>query len=247
MKSCVIPLTEGRMGNFLFQAAAALAYAWDHDLNVTLPNVSAQPGKYPVYLQHLRDEQIPKMSAVTIKESGFHHQHLPFQEDWKTDKQIILDGYWQSEKYFKHHRERIINAFAYPWKSKPGWVSVHVRRGDYLRWKKKHPPVPAAWIFQAMAEFPGYKFRFFSDDIAWCKATFGFRDDCSFAAADEVNDLIEMSWCEHHICSCSTFSWWAAWLNQNPNKRIIMPKLWFVPGWNGFDVKDVVPTQWERL
>jgi len=56
-----------------------------------------------------------------------------------------------------------------------------------------------------------------------------------------------MSCCEHHICSASTFSWWGAWLSQNPNKKVIMPKLWFIPGWGGHDVKDVVPPEWIRI
>lgn len=235
------------MGNFLFQAAAALAYGWDHDMEVTMPAKPYLPKLYPIYLPHLRNKEYdPSLPLWTIKEEGFPHQELPFEESWR-EGNVMLDGYWQSEKYFLHYRASILEAFGFEWKHLPGWVSIHVRRGDYLRLREKHPPVPAGWIYDQMDKFPGFKFKFFSDDIHWCKETFGRHAHCHFSSnRDEVTDLVEMTWCEHHICSASTFSWWAAWLDQNPNKQIIMPRLWFVPGWGGLDIRDIVPTHWER-
>jgi hypothetical protein len=243
----VIPKTYGRMGNFLFQAAAALAYAWDHDLEVTMPARPYPPKHYPVYLPHLvNPAYVPSLPTVTIEEKGFPHQVLPFEESWR-DKNIVLDGYWQSEKYFKRYRDDILNHFDFGRDSLPGTVSVHVRRGDYLRLRQKHPPVTAEWMMEQMSKFPGAWFHFFSDDIAWCKSVFGRRRDCVFSEGKkEVDDLIKMSWCSSHICSASTFSWWGAWLNQNPKKRIIMPKRWFVEGWGGVDVSQIVPLEWER-
>lgn len=250
----VKPLTYGRMGNFLFQAAAAIGYALRHKIEFTVPAVTT-PGRQvfwnPVYLKHLVkpafDEKAP---TIVLKEEGMPYQVLPFDEAWRGKANVILDGYWQTEKYFKEYREEILRLFAFPWTPDPfiPLVSVHVRRGDYLKWTKKHPAVPAAWIEDAMRQFHGHQFKFFSDDMNWCKAVFGRRKDCTFSTGKtEVGDLIEMSWCNHHICSASTFSWWGAWLNRSTTKQIIIPKLWFVPGWNNVDPSDIVPEEWRKI
>lgn len=245
----VKPRTYGRMGNFLFQAAAAAGYAWRHGLRFTLPDSTLNPRWNPIYLQHLvRRDWNPKLPVVTIKETSHAYQELPFAEHWR-DKNILLDGYWQSEKYFAEFRARLLQAWGFPWELRKGTVSVHVRRTDYLELVEKHPAVPKSWMEQAMALFPGAQFRFFSDDINWCQQEFGRRKDCQFSRAhNEVDDLVAMSQCEHHICSASTFSWWGAWLNQNPQKRIIMPKEWFGPKYRKTtETKDIVPAGWERL
>jgi len=241
------------MGNFLFQVACAAAYAWRHGMPFTVPSTTRDPKWNPIYLQHLVDPLWdPKLRELRLEEKVFSYYELPFKEEWR-DRNIILDGYWQSEKHFIEYRDRILQTFGFDWQMMPGLVSVHVRRGDYLTIQKggmfKHPPVPKEWIEAAMRRFDGAKFRFFSDDIAWCKEQFGGRSDCAFSEGqDEVKDLEHMSWCEHQICSASTFSWWGAWLNRNPKKRIIMPNHWLTPGWNGgLDTKDVVPETWERL
>jgi len=248
-RGMVIPFTVGRMGNFLFQAAATIGYARHYGLDFTMPAGPWPPRNDPVYLPHLVNESYdPRLPATFVKESVFHYHEIPFKEEWIEGQNIILDGYWQSERYFKDIRGEILTLFGFGWMLVEGMVSVHVRRGDYLKWVKKHPKVPAEWITRVMSEFPGYQFKFFSDDIPWCKKMFGHRKDCSFSEGkNEVEDLENMSWCEHQICSASTFSWWGAWLNRNPKKRVIMPKKWFVDGWGGADTKDVVPPEWERL
>jgi len=246
-RSMVIPRTYGRMGNFLFQAAAAMGYAWKHGLEFTLPNRTTNPKGNPIYLQHLvNTDWSPSLPEIKLTEGVFYYQELPFREIWRRQN-IVLDGYWQTEKYFKEFRDRIIAAFGFPWRPLPGFVSVHVRRGDYLMLTQKHPLVSKEWIDAAMRVFPGYHFIFFSDDIPWCRATYGMRKDVTISkGTDEVADLTYMATCEHHICSASTYSWWGAWLNQNPNKRIIMPKQWFMPG-RPEDTRDIVPLEWERL
>jgi hypothetical protein len=244
----VIPRTYGRMGNFLFQAATAMAYAWKHGVEYSLPNTTQDPVNNPIYLQHLVNPRFNKhLRTVVVKEQRHGYQELKFDPSWRAGN-IQLDGYWQSEKYFLNYREQILKAFAFPWRQVKGWVSFHVRRGDYLTLTRKHPPVSLEWMEKAMKLFPGYRFRFFSDDLVWCKSAFDRRPECDFSkCTGEVQDLIQMSWCEHHICSASTFSWWGAWLNQNPSKRVVMPAWWFTPGYQGLDTKDIVPANWERL
>jgi hypothetical protein len=172
---------------------------------------------------------------------------LPFEESWR-DKNIIVEGYRQTAKYFDEYRSEILYLLKFDWVKKEGYVAVHVRRGDYVTLREKHPEVTIEWYEKAMAMFPNYKFKFFSDDIAWCMDAFKHRNDCEYSGnTDEQSDLIEMSWCEHQICSPSTFSWWGAYLNRNENKKVIFPQFWFSAGWCGLDTSDIVKPEWIKL
>jgi hypothetical protein len=239
--------TYGRMGNFLFQVACCIGYALKHNLEFTVPNYTNNPKWNPIYLQHLVNPNWHEgLSDVNLIEQQFTYKELSFQEEWR-DKQILLDGYWQSEKYFKEYRKELLYLFNLPYNKKDGYISVHVRRGDYLELRDKHPDVTKEWYQMVMNKFVGYKFKFFSDDIAWCRQEFGDRQDCEFSTnSDEVSDLIEASCCEHNISSPSTFSWWINYLNQNENKKIHLPKFWFVDGYH-LDTSDIVPDEWIRI
>lgn len=245
----VIPRNYGRMGNYLFQVAAAIGYARRHGIEFTVPTTTNDSKNNPIYLQHLAHPRFdPKLPEVRVCERGHAYQEIPFKEEWRKSN-IVLDGYWQSEKYFKEFRPDIIMLFKYEWRPQPNCVSVHVRRGDYLNLTHKHPAVPKEWYDAAMARFPGFSFMFFSDDLNYCRATWGHRKDCFFSGnTSEEADLQQMSGCEHHISSASTFSWWGAWLNQNAHKRIIIPRNWFTPQEEQkCNTKDIVPAEWERM
>ena len=55
-----------------------------------------------------------------------------------------------------------------------------------------------------------------------------------------LDDLFLMSHCKHIIMANSSFSWWAAWLNQNENKIVICPELGM---WSG----DFYPEKWNKI
>lgn len=240
--------TYGRMGNFLFQAAACIGYSIKHGVEFSLPNITNDKFWNPLYLQHLVNSKWEQgREDILINEIGFPYHEIEFKEDWK-DKQVVLNGYWQTEKYFKEYRSEILYLFGYPYEKKEKTVGVHVRRGDYLHLTQKHPPVTKEWYENAMKMFVGFKFNFFSDDIKWCIDNFSSRGDCEFSSnATEEQDMIEGACCEHNIISASTFGWWQAWLNRNDGKKIVLPRLWFTPGWDGIDTSDIVPENWIRL
>ena len=232
----------GRFGNWYMECCTALAYALRHGLEFHAPKQDSRDAFWnPTYCHHLSNVNWnPRLEEIRLWETKHEYEELPFNESWR-DKNIIIEGYRQSEKYFKDFRNEILYLLDFPYQKKDGYVCVHVRRGDYLHLRDKHPEVTKEWYEKAMAEFPGYKFKFFSDDIIWCKNEFGNREDCEFSTnGDIVSDFIEMQNCEHFVCSASTFAWAAMWHSRSENKKVIFPKLWFVEGYN-LETKDIVP------
>lgn len=242
---------QGRLGNFLFEAATTIAYALKHQLRYSMPTKTNHDFWNPIYFDYLVHPKFkPDQEDIVINElEMFKWDELPFHETWR-DKQIVLKGYFQNPRYFERYRQEIIDLFGLDWKPYQGWVSVHVRRGDYLQLTEKHPPVTKQWYEQAMEMFPGYQFQFFSDDIEWCRQNFEHREDCHFnisRRSTELQDLADLSCFEHHINSASTFSWWGAWLNRNENKKVVLPKQWFTPKCTTQYTEQIVPKEWIRL
>lgn len=239
----IAPRFFGRCGNVLFQAACAVGLALKHGVEFSVPNRTNDNYFNPLYLQHLVNPKwVQGREDVIINENGVHqYREIEWKQEWN-DLQVVLDGYFQSEKYFQEYRDEILYLFNFPYEKKEGYVSVHVRRTDYLNLRDKHPEVTKQWYENAMSLFPGYKFKFFSDDIPYCKQEFGDRSDCEFSTnTNEVDDMTEASCCEHQISSASTFAWWISYLNRNENKIVYIPKLWFVEGFGGLDTSDLVP------
>ncbi|EPO2592080.1 alpha-1,2-fucosyltransferase, partial [Escherichia albertii] len=89
-------------------------------------------------------------------------------------------------------------------------------------------------------------FFIFSDDIEWCKDNIFLDNKTYFVQGDTYHvelDMLLMSKCKHNIISNSSFSWWAAWLNENRNKIVIAPSKWFKK-----DIKhDIIPESWVKL
>lgn len=223
----------GRAGNFLFMAANCIAIALKNDELFSMPYQTNDKFWNPLYLSHLIDDTYTQgREDILINEPEFRYRPIEFKPEWK-GRYVILNGYFQSWRYIEDYRNEILYLFGIPYEKKEGYVSVHIRRGDYLRLIDKHPPVTKEWYEEQMNKFKGYKFKFFSDDLAYCRQEFGNREDVEFSTnTNEWDDLVEASQCEHNICSSSTFSFWIAWLNRNKEKQCIFPKLWFVEGYH---------------
>mgnify|MGYP000886517855 CR=1 FL=1 len=236
---------KGRLGNFLFQAATTIAYALDHGIDFAFPNKTNDQKWNPIYFDHLMKE-VPMHSSVTLNEKEyFKYDPIAFDKNWGVET-IVLDGYFQNPMYFEHRRDEILDYFHLEdCNYSPGIVSVHVRRGDYLQLTDKHVLPSVAWYKEAMSLFPKCKFVFHSDDIQWCKDNFNHKH--YFFHSDEMWDLRRMMLSEHNICSPSTFAWWGAWLNQNPDKKVIVPKQWMQPGHSNQWTEEIIPKSWIRL
>ncbi len=238
---------QGRAGNFLFAASASYAYALKHNLPFSMPSETNDAKWNPIYFENLIHPDFKNQTDVIIHEKTyFRYDELPFEESWR-GRQITLEGYFQNPKYFQQYREELLKLFNLARVTNRRFVSCHIRRGDYLTLREKHPEVTVQWIEQQMDRFEGMTFKFFSDDIPWCRETFGHRSDCVFSEnKTELEDLIEMSTCENFINSASTFSWWGAWLSQNDDKKVIVPKMWMTPAHSNQWTEEIVPNEWIR-
>lgn len=199
-------------------------------------------------------------SFIVEKQLKFTYSNIILGKNVK----IYFDGYWQSQYYFINHRNELLKHFVFPsLKSRIAIelmasiksqcsIAVHVRRGDYL--------TDTSGLF-ASCEFAYYEAAFkifstkyplavffvFSDDLEWCRQNFQsnitkFVFVSGTDRSSSVEDLYLMSICQHNIIANSSYSWWAAWLNQNPNKFVVAPKKWFKD--NSVDTSDLYPPEW---
>ena len=168
-----------------------------------------------------------------------------------------LDGYWQSEKYFKES-ESVIRKNFKPSKNifdkilkTPGLdsksVSIHIRRTDYANSNGYHPIQSLDYYQNAIDLVGDYDTLYvFSDDINWCKNNLKFKNMIFREGSSDIEDLFLMSMCVNNIIANSTFSWWAAWLNEHTDRKIISPSKWFGEKTN-LNSSDIIPEDWIKI
>lgn len=270
---------HGRLGNQMFQYAAAAGLAARHATGVTLDSRGAlRRGEgvltrvFPLDLA-APEGLPPARFAAPVRYAiwrglglrprlrrerglGYNHQF----ECWPDDS--YLHGYWQSERYFAKIAGQIRRSFVFPEFSDTRnaemaahiagsqAISLHVRRGDYVA-LQAHVLCDQAYYDAALARImDGLNITpvvfVFSDDPGWARDNLHLP--CEKVVVDfngpdgDYKDMHLMSLCRHNIIGNSSFSWWAAWLNANPDKRVAAPERWF--GDPDLDNPDILPTGW---
>lgn len=177
-------------------------------------------------------------------------------------------GYWQHYLYVERVADQLRKDFIFPnlkpsknldllneLKQNEQSVALHVRRGDYLKDPFLGGLVNLDYFEKAISLIKGQiekpVFYVFSDDMSWCRENLPLSDDkAKFIdwnkGAESYRDMQLMSNCKHAIISNSSFSWWAAWLNQHPGKVIIVPKTWYRSP-NTHDTEQMHPRMWMRI
>lgn len=262
----------GGLGNQMFQIATTVAYAKRYCIDYYIPRVISCPpgtGKEPVYFPKLKGgdyelEHIinPNRLALYSENADQSYNEIPRLDvadlfNMKCENVILLSGHFQSEKYFADQREKILEIFSAPRTTTCQRVSIHVRRGDYLTLPGSWPAVSKEYLCSAINFFRERNkrnFFVFSDDMMWCYENLNDREfpDCNFRYSDSKyrspeSDLKWMASCDHNIIANSTFSWWGAWLNPNPDKIVIAPKRWIGHELAHLDLKDLLPESWIKL
>jgi hypothetical protein len=193
----------------------------------------------------------------------FHPEFLEYR-----GSNLMLRGLFQSEKYFINIRSKIIETFHFPefedsanitiaqQIEKVNAISLHVRRGEFANNQKYNQVIGTCdleYYKKAISYITGKiqkpVFFIFSDDPEWVKQNIVMDSPCYYITQNtgkqSYRDMQLMSLCKHNIIANSTFSWWGAWLNQNPDKIVIAPQIWF-SGWD-YNTKDLIPISWIKI
>lgn len=214
-------------------------------------------------------KEILKFAKPYYKQSYVIQRFFHFDKNiLKVNDNTYLQGHWVSESFFKDINNIIKREFTF--KDKPDSanqkminriksydsVSVHIRRGDYVidaKTNKRHGICDLGYYIKAVdliaKRVKKPYFFIFSDDTNWTKHNLRLEFPCVYVdhniGKKDYEDMRLMGLCKHNIIANSSFSWWGAWLNQNPNKIVIAPKKWFRD--KSINTKDLIPQSWIKI
>lgn len=156
----------------------------------------------------------------------------------------IPDVYIQDPKHFEKYAEDIKKLYGQGIGTIP-YVSIHMRRGDYVDNPFYVDLTKTDYYEKAIAMFPDKTFLVFSDDPDYCKNVFIGKQFKIMEMTNEIDDLNLMASCENNIIANSSFSWWAGYLNKNPDKKVVAPsvKNWYTDGIE----RTFCPPEWIRI
>ncbi len=255
MISCKL---QGGLCNQMFQIAAAHALALRNN-DVSGFNIDVcytpQQGNPANYYKNNIFKNIKDVKGYPFKnyynETGFAYREIPYNAD------LLLNGSFQSDKFFKDFKNEIINLFhldpnhinlikkVIGFGSRP-YTAVHVRRGDYLNNPSFHQPCDIQYFNRAMEIIGESNFIFLSDDMDWVKTNFSGNNIIYSPFTDDLSDFLLMTICDNNIIANSSFSWWGAYLNSTPDNKVIAPIQWFGPSGHQ-DTQDVIPENWLKI
>ncbi len=289
----IIVRMVGGLGNQMFQYAIGRKIAHEKDLPLKL-DISAfedykrrsfELVKYRINADVATPQDIARFrseDALRRKLQRLYSLIIPFskkriikENDFVYDARmervgdlVYLDGYWQSEKYFKSidgliRKELVLkdapdneNSVMATQIKAVNAVALHIRRGDYVT-------NPEANAYHGVCSLEYYRnamekiterindpyFFIFSDDPGWVldnlKIDGRFQVVSNNSVESGCEDMRLMSMCKHFIIANSSFSWWGAWLSENRNKIVMAPGKWFRDP--GIDTSDLLPQSWIRI
>lgn len=223
----------GGLGNQLFQIAFGLSLGWKHGATFHLARQMRNPHSNLDYSWFMRD--IPILSVAPhyqIREPS--ESCLSYLGEINLNPWAIFEfvGYFQNEKYFKDFKDDILRQFTpkvdeqslrekYPLLDQSYFL--HIRRNDFI----EHPIhyIDLTQYYNRCVR-PDHHYYIFSDDIHWCRANIKFKN-IHFVDENEIISLWLMSRCRlGGVCANSSFSWWGAYLNPNPDKLVYYPSKW---------------------
>lgn len=253
----------GNLCNSMFQFAAVLGIAKKYNYEVAIPHnktyydVNYERNNTSIFDGFDISTPILELSSSTFSEVKFPFHYI----DRKVDDFTDIVGYFQSERYFENAIDEVRSQFKfkrqvkdkidlskYPDPSK--CTSMHIRLGDYMKKRHHHPVLPPSYWRNAVKKAGLDHIVIFSDDSEHAKRMFGESDQIVYSTEkDPFEALYHISLCRNNILCNSTFGWWGAWLGENKSidKVVVAPEIWFGPGHNSFNPKDIIPNRWLKL
>jgi hypothetical protein len=253
-------ILEAGLGNQLFQIFAGLSKCLDNNENCYIYKTVISPHSdnlpywdtlfirlKPMLVDHL-------LSTNIYKEPQFEYKPIPNVE--------IIKGFFQSPKYFEHNWDQLKHYLTFnkdiPIQCKT--VSIHFRIGDYLKpcHSTHHPILSEEYYLNAIKHFDeNYEYIIFveKDSINEMNKRFpNLLKKINYKIAYTINnietdidELQLMSKCEHNIIANSSFSWWGAFLNENKDKKVIYPSLWFSGHLSNLDTTGLFKDNWIKI
>jgi hypothetical protein len=215
-----------------------LLWRIDRKLITKLPILQKIRGVY-----EFNDDKDLDLNHKYLREIRGYFQNLDFAIEARKDIQISLQTI-NSPKL-----EELYNSI-----NAEGAISLHVRRGDYGTLDHIYGTLGKSYYLTSLENcrntLGSYEVLVFSDDISAAKEMLSGTEFQSFnfrfitGEFSPAESILLMSNCSAHITANSTFSWWASYLNPNPNKKIFTPNIWFN---HTHSSKDVVPNEWIKI
>ena len=248
----------GRLGNQMFQIANAYTQALKYNRQLILPRRETSVSDYFTTVYRKLDfliDLIPETNIHSIQGTFHYTDYTPH-----ATLPTVYRGYYQSEKYFKEYSESIRGLFGptvefvqkalseYPQLKNNVISAINIRRGDYLKFPNHHPIQSTEYYNKGVELLKNDTelFVIFSDDIEWCKENLKLDNSVYIQGEKDYNELYLMSLCKNNIISNSSFSWWGAWLNEDQNKKVIGPNIWFGNSINHY-TGDIIPEGWIKI
>lgn len=198
--------------------------------------------------------------VISENTNGYCHKEI------NTNKNIYLIGYWQSEDYFADIKELIKKEYKFKIEKhasnleiyknivSQNSVGIHIRGKDYLV-NPIYGRCDVSYYLNAIELIqktnPDLQVFIFTDDLDYVNQNFQpllkFSEIVNVQTkfTQDTLELLLMSKCRHNIICNSSFSWWGAWLNNNPDKIIIAPKKWYTDPY--YSSEKLIPAGWHKI
>jgi len=275
----IITRLAGGLGNQMFQYAFARALSIKYNTNLKI-DLSFLKNRNMGPNFTYRNYELDIFNVVEDFNSTFENcirfdePHLNYSKEIvdninrQIDKDIMIDGYWQSVKYFEESKSVIKSDFTF--KSlvddssvdkiklmlddirSTNSVMLNIRRTDFLN-NDFHGVMGLDYINKSTelleSKIDNPKYFIFSDDIEWCEENIKLNNmvivDHSYKGDRFSYYLQLMKECKNFIIPNSSFAWWSAWLSDSPNKIVIAPKKWLTN--ESINTSDLIPSDWIRI
>jgi hypothetical protein len=229
------------LGNRLFQVAFIYSYAKKYNKEYGYIENQNNPHSTLNYLEKI----YPFMNKILIESPNVYqeesHKCISYVNIPNYQEDTIFNGYFQCDQYFREYKSEIQNLFLLPSLEHPlphNSIFLHVRRGDYLYSPNHYIDLTLYYIkcvqFLNIQKEKNYVLYIVSDDIEYCKRDLSriinklVSNVIYVEGLNEIETLSLMKECKlGGICANSSFSWWGAYLNPNPDKLVFFPSQWF--------------------
>lgn len=227
--------------------------------------------KRPLYFENFLSKLKPFLCSnfehkVLYRERDHSYTKIPVYKD-----NILLYGYFQSYKYFDEYKNSILKFIDIKTsktiiKKNQNWnntISIHFRIGDYIHKTSAHPILSMEYYIKSLRHIiektnkDDWRVIYFfekkdieqvSSNIAILKEKFpSLIFQKPFENLQDWEEMLSMSCCTHNIIANSTFSWWGAYLNENNDKIVCYPSVWFGQMLSNHCTKDLFLNDWKKI